>query len=153
MGIEVWSSDDAGAVLERAEDLLVAEPVLHNLVLTLLHGRIDRPEPGRYWVASDGGTPVGLVFQSPLDFVATVTPMPDDGVDAMVAAIVEQGADLPGGERRRPHYSPLCRPVDRGEQIGGDTRDGPTHLRARRALVAVRASGSFSRLHPTGSTP
>lgn len=62
MGIEVWSSDDAGAVLERAEDLLVAEPVLHNLVLTLLHGRIDRPEPGRYWVASDGGTPVGLVF-------------------------------------------------------------------------------------------
>ncbi|MGY6501868.1 MAG: GNAT family N-acetyltransferase [Acidimicrobiales bacterium] len=96
MSIDVWRSDDAAAVLGRAGAYLRSQPVLHNLILTLLQSRADRPEPGRYWVVEDDGSPVGLVFQSPLDFAATITPMSRGAIDAAVAAVVGDSVDLPG---------------------------------------------------------
>jgi predicted GNAT family acetyltransferase len=93
--------DDAGAVLERAERFLASDPVQHNLVLTLLRGRVANPEPGRYWVVAGGGEPghsgvAGVVLQSPLDFHATLTPMPAGAAVAAARAIAAGGADLPG---------------------------------------------------------
>jgi uncharacterized protein len=96
MGIEIWRSDDPEAVVHRAGEFLRSEPALHNLILTLLHGRIAHPEPGRYWIVEEAGAPIGVVFQSPLDFAATVTPMTSAAVDAVVASIVDEGVDLPG---------------------------------------------------------
>ncbi|MEA3218149.1 MAG: uncharacterized protein QOJ19_4305 [Acidimicrobiia bacterium] len=83
-------------VLDVAHDLLVSRPVVHNLVLSLLQERVRRPEPGRYWIVACDGRPAGVVFQSPLDFAATMTPLPEDAVDVVVDAMVDAGVALPG---------------------------------------------------------
>lgn len=88
--------DDPEVVLAVAGDFLATDPVSHNLILTLLHSRVAHPEPGHYWVVSSPTTVVGVVFQSPLTFVATITPMDDRAVDAAVAAISNAGVELPG---------------------------------------------------------
>jgi len=88
--------DDPSQVLEEAAAFLASEPVLHNLILTLLHARASRPEPGRYWVASEGEKVRGVVLQSPLSYAASVTPMPPEAVVAVVDAITASGIGLPG---------------------------------------------------------
>jgi hypothetical protein len=96
VSITVTFTDDPSRALSEARAFLAIEPVLHNLVLTLLHARAAHPEPGRYWVVADGDTVVGVVFQSPLTFFATSTPMPLDAIEASVDAIVGAGIALPG---------------------------------------------------------
>lgn len=96
MSIEVEFHTDPAVVLHRAGGFLASKPVAHNLILTLLNTRAQHPEPGRYWVIGAGDAPVGVVFQSPLDFFATLTPMPPEAVDAAVCAISETPAELPG---------------------------------------------------------
>ncbi|HZT65756.1 MAG TPA: GNAT family N-acetyltransferase [Acidimicrobiales bacterium] len=88
--------DSPGEVLTEAAELLVSDPVRHNLVLTLLHARASHPQPGRYWLVSEGHRPTGVVFQSPLEFFATLTPMAAEAVAAAVDGIVDAGANLPG---------------------------------------------------------
>lgn len=96
MAVEVAFHEDPARVLNEAGDFLASEPVLHNLILTLLHTRVSHPEPGRYWVASDGGSVVGVVFQSPLDFPATMTPMASSVIESVVESISDSGVLLPG---------------------------------------------------------
>ncbi|HET6776066.1 MAG TPA: GNAT family N-acetyltransferase [Acidimicrobiales bacterium] len=67
-----------------------------NLVLTLLHTRVAEPEPGRYWVVAEEAEVVGVVFQSPVTFFATLTPLPPEAVVAVVDVIADAGVDLPG---------------------------------------------------------
>jgi GNAT superfamily N-acetyltransferase len=93
---DVTFTDDPAAVIERAGAFLAAEPCLHNLILTLLHARRVHPISGRYWVASRAGRPAGVVFQSPLDFPATISLMEAEVVEAMVDAIAAAGVTLPG---------------------------------------------------------
>ena len=66
MSIEVVFSEDPERVLTEAGAYLASDPVPHNLILTLLHERLAYPEPGRYLLAKDGDTVVGVLFQSPL---------------------------------------------------------------------------------------
>jgi ribosomal protein S18 acetylase RimI-like enzyme len=100
MDIRVTFSDDPAWVLSTAGRFLASQPVLHNLVLSLLHVRAARSEPGRYWVAHrdkiDGDKVAGVVFQSPLTFAATLTPMEPDVTVATVNAIADAGIALPG---------------------------------------------------------
>jgi uncharacterized protein len=96
MAVEVDFVEDPGWVLSEAGAFLASDPVRHNLILTLLHARVANPEPGRYWVARDGGTVLGVAFQSPLDFFASLTPMKSEAVAGLVEAIVEAGVNLPG---------------------------------------------------------
>ena len=96
MAIEISFSDDASTVLDKAGGFLNSKPVHHNLILTLLHARVARFEPGRYWVATDGNAVVGVVFQSPLSFRAVVTPMVPAVVLPVVEAISDAGVKLPG---------------------------------------------------------
>lgn len=96
MPIRIAFAEDAALVLREAGECLLCDPVLNNLVLTLLHARASHPEPGRYWIASDGGAPLGVVFQSPITFAAICTPMAADAVTAVVDAIAAGGAVLPG---------------------------------------------------------
>lgn len=95
MPTNVLVTNDPGEVLNRAGGILTTDPVRHNVILTLLHDRAQHPEPGRYWVVRPEN-PVGVVFQSPLDFPATLTPMPDASVVDAVDAIVDAGVVLPG---------------------------------------------------------
>lgn len=96
MTIEVSLTDDPSRVLAEAHGFLASEPVQHNVILTLLHTRVAHPEPGRYWTVRDGSEAVGVVFQSPLTFFATVTPMPPEATAAAVDAVADAGVALPG---------------------------------------------------------
>jgi hypothetical protein len=96
MDIKVAFSDNPAWVLTEATVFLASEPILHNVILTLLHERIAHREPGRYWVATDGDMVVGVVFQSPLNFAANLTPMEPEVVAVMVDAISVAGVALPG---------------------------------------------------------
>lgn len=96
MTINVVRSTDPRWVLEHGATFLDAEPVLHNVILTLLHERVAHDEPGRYWLATDAGIPAGLVFQSPLTFYASLACMTPEVIEAMVDAISEEGVALPG---------------------------------------------------------
>lgn len=94
--VRVSFSDDAARVLAVAGAWLAQRPVEHNLILTLLHHRAAFPQEGRYWiVAADGDAVLGVVFQSPTTFHATVTPMDSSMVDEVVDAVADH-TDLPG---------------------------------------------------------
>lgn len=96
MGVEVRATEDPALVLDEAGDFLASDPVRHNVILTILHTRRAFPQAGRYWTANVDGDTAGVVLQSPVDFVATVTPMGSEAVRAVVDAIVESGIALPG---------------------------------------------------------
>jgi predicted GNAT family acetyltransferase len=96
VAITVTQYEDPAVVLSIAGDFLLSKPVLHNVILTLLHARIENPQPGRYWVAENEGHVAGLVFQSPQTYHATLTPMPSAVVAAMVNAIAASVESLPG---------------------------------------------------------
>jgi hypothetical protein len=45
--IAILFADDPGVALEKAGEFLAAQPVLHNLILSILHARVLHSEPGR----------------------------------------------------------------------------------------------------------
>jgi uncharacterized protein len=94
--LAVTFSDDPASVLSTAREFLESSPVLHNMILTLLHARIAHSEPGRYWIAVESGKIAGVVFQSPLMLAATITPMAPGIVAAVVDTIADSGVVLPG---------------------------------------------------------
>jgi GNAT superfamily N-acetyltransferase len=96
MGVKVLFSEDPAFVLRRTEKFLSSEPVLHNLILSILHSRVTQGDPGRYWIALHEEETVGVVVQSPLEYPATLTPMGPQAVMALVDAIAEAGVTLPG---------------------------------------------------------
>ena len=96
MSIAVRTSDNPASVLEVAGTFLASDPVQHNLILTLLHTRVEHPEAGRYWMAVEEHDVIGIVFQSPLDYSATLTPMSHEAVRAVVDLIADEGVELPG---------------------------------------------------------
>ena len=96
MDLKVRFSDDPAFVLSRAGSFLSARPVVHNLILSILHARVAQGDPGRYWMAIQQDDTVGVVAQSPLTFPATLTPMEPRAATAMADAIAEMGIALPG---------------------------------------------------------
>jgi hypothetical protein len=96
MEFKVRFSEDPGFVLRSAGEFLSSKPVLHNLILSILHSRVVQGDPGRYWIAFHGEKTVGVVVQSPLDYPATLTPMESRVMLAMVDEIAEAGVTLPG---------------------------------------------------------
>lgn len=96
MAIEVEETQDPARVLERAGAFLASDPVRHNVILTLLHGRVANPAEGRYLVAVERSDVVGVVFQSPRSFMATLTPMTGEAVSACVEVWAGDRAGLPG---------------------------------------------------------
>ena len=87
---------DPADALADAGCFLAGDPVRNNVILTLLTDRLVSADPGRYWIARDAGGPVGFVFQSPLDFTATVSPMADGVAAACADAVFDAGGTLPG---------------------------------------------------------
>jgi hypothetical protein len=96
MTVTVSLTEDPARVLREAAAFLASDPLRHNLILSLLHLRADRPEPGRYWTAHDGPAVAGVALQSPVHYPATLTPMGADVAAAVVDAIASEGAALPG---------------------------------------------------------
>lgn len=96
MKLKVLFSEDPAFVLSRAGVFLSAQPILHNLILSILHARVAEGDPGHYWMAIQRDDIVGVVVQSPLTFPATLTPMELPVAAAMADAIAEAGVALPG---------------------------------------------------------
>ncbi len=96
MELKVLFSEDPAFVLRKADRFLSSEPVLHNLILSILHARVAEGDPGRYWIAVQEEEAVGVVVQSPLEYPATLTPMEPRAVLAIVDAIAESGVTLAG---------------------------------------------------------
>ena len=96
MDIHIEFYEDPVSVLGRAGEFLASQPVLHNLILTILHARVAQPEPGRYWVATEQERVVGVALQSPLAFAATLTPMDKRVATTVADAIAEADISLPG---------------------------------------------------------
>jgi GNAT superfamily N-acetyltransferase len=96
MELKVLFSEDPAFVLSRAGVFLSSQPVLHNLILSILHARVAQGDAGRYWMAIQRDDAVGVVVQSPLTFPATLTPMEPPVATAMADAIAEAGVALPG---------------------------------------------------------
>lgn len=97
MGYTVEQFDDAGSVLEQAGAYLRAEPIRHNLLLTLLSARAASGDPGRYWVVTDdGGAVAGTAFQSPLDFAVALSAMTPEAAQAAAEAVASGKGEVPG---------------------------------------------------------
>lgn len=96
VALRVSKLEDPAQVLAEARTFLLGEPVLHNLVLTLLEARRRWPQPGRYWVAWTDSYVTGVAFQSPESFEATVTPMSPDTARAVAEAVAAEAPSWPG---------------------------------------------------------
>jgi len=92
----VTGTDDAARFLRDVEPLLRADPVVNNVMLSLLYLRAASPEPGRYWCIESGETVAGAVFQSPPTYPALITPMAPELIGAAVSTVVDDGVVLPG---------------------------------------------------------
>lgn len=96
MAVAAELTTDPEEVLARGGEFLASDPVRHNLIATLLRARASVPGEGRYVLAVEAGEVCGVVFQSPLTYVATITPMPAAVSEACVDLLVREGAELPG---------------------------------------------------------
>ena len=96
MEIRVQHFENAAAFFAAAGEFLLASPVPHNLILSIVDARLNLPEHGHYWVAFRGQDAVGVVLQSPLTFPATLVPMEPSINAAIVDAIAGAGIALPG---------------------------------------------------------
>jgi GNAT superfamily N-acetyltransferase len=96
MELKVVFSEAPAFVLSRAAVFLSSRPVLHNMVLSILHARVAQGDPGRYWMAIRRESVVGVALQSPLTFPATLTPMEPAVTTAVADAIADAGIPLPG---------------------------------------------------------
>lgn len=90
------ATDDPHETLHLAGDFLRGEPVLHNVLLTLLMARVDTAEAGRYWIVREGDAVVGVMLQSPPTFPATLSPLRGDCVRSIVETAAAEGINLPG---------------------------------------------------------
>lgn len=74
--IEIVELNDASAALERAGPFLRADPVQHNLLLTILEQSIEHALGGTFWLVVEGSTVTGFALESPPGFGAVLAPMP-----------------------------------------------------------------------------
>jgi uncharacterized protein len=146
MAIEVVFGEDPGWVLRKAGAFLASDPVRHNLILTLLHARVAYPEPGRYWVARDGDTVVGVVFQSPLHFFRQPHPDEPRGGCSIGGRFRRNRRHLTWRERRGSHGGALRRAVDGARGFSSVSRRRPTHIyELTRTPRATAADGRMRR--------
>ncbi len=94
--MEIRAFEDAGAFLEAAGPLLLADEPRHNLQLGIagtLVAAPDRYQEKRFWAVFDGGEPVAAALQTPPFNLVLVRPRDDAALSALVAGIEDE---LPG---------------------------------------------------------
>ena len=74
--MEIVELHDAGAARTRAGAFLTAQPVQHNLLLTILEQSVEHSLGGTFWLVVDGSDVVGFALESPPGFGAVLAPMP-----------------------------------------------------------------------------
>jgi predicted GNAT family acetyltransferase len=74
--MDVVELRDARAAHDRAGAFLAADPVQHNLLLTILEQSIEHALGGTFWLVVDGPDVIGFALESPPGFGAVLAPMP-----------------------------------------------------------------------------
>jgi predicted GNAT family acetyltransferase len=85
--MEIIELHDAAAARERASGFLSADPIQHNLLLTILEQSIEHALGGNFWIAVDGTDVVGFALESPPGFGAVLAPMPAETCRRIVEAM------------------------------------------------------------------
>jgi ribosomal protein S18 acetylase RimI-like enzyme len=99
MAANVRRLGDVEAFRQAADPLLMADEARHNLMLGVCWTIEHFPEtyPAAYfWVAEDGGEAIGAALLTPPFNVLMARPVGDGALDALAAAIVEDGVSVPG---------------------------------------------------------
>lgn len=96
MDTRVLSCDDVTAFLALGGEFLASQPILHNLLLTMLKARRGEDEAGRYWLAMRGSHAVGAALHSSANSPAMISPMDFESAAALAEAIALEGVELPG---------------------------------------------------------
>jgi ribosomal protein S18 acetylase RimI-like enzyme len=74
--MEVVELLDATVARERAGAFLTAQPVQHNLLLTILEQSIEHSLGGTFWLVVEGPSIVGFALEAPPGMGAVLAPMP-----------------------------------------------------------------------------
>jgi predicted GNAT family acetyltransferase len=85
--MEVIELRDAAAARERASAFLTADPIRHNLLLTILEQSIEHVLGGTFWIVVDGPDVVGFALESPPGFGAVLAPMPPEACRRLVESM------------------------------------------------------------------
>jgi len=101
--MNVRRSGDAGAFLEAASPLLLADEARHNLIFGIA-GTL-RDHPSHYpeyalWLAEDGPEIVGAALRTPPHNLVLARPRGDSAIEALAAAIDDE---LPGIIAAQPY--------------------------------------------------
>lgn len=145
MAIDVEVTDDPSRVLARAGGFLASDPVRHNVILTLLHARVDNPTKGRYVVVFEAERVVGVVFQSPLRFIATITPMDQHGAEACVDALAARAISLPGISGEAGSAARFAGHWTRAHQVRRHPPPGAAHYEATTITEPSDVPGALRR--------
>lgn len=68
MAIDTFFTSEPATAQTVVGEFLRADPIRHNVMLTLLHARVASATPIRFWWATVDGVVGGALFQSPDDF-------------------------------------------------------------------------------------
>lgn len=115
---------DPAELSQRAGAWLEGEPVLHNVICTVLSRA--KAEPARFteavWLAvEEGGQPVGVAIHTP-PFLLGLTPMPDAALAALVDVLAERRPQLPGAGGPGDVAGRFARLW--GERTGAEVKEG-----------------------------
>ena len=94
--LQVTRTQDPGWARDTAHTFLLSEPILHNLILTLLEARSLSGQEGNYWIVAEQAQVVGVALQSPSGADLNLTPMPTEAVAVLARAIADDRRALPG---------------------------------------------------------
>ena len=99
---------DPEGVLARAGDWLETEPVLHNVVCSVLQRAVAHPEgfrDARWFVVEERGDPVGVAILTP-PFPLGLTLMPDEPLAVLAGALAPILPGLAGVSGPAPRSIP-----------------------------------------------
>jgi predicted GNAT family acetyltransferase len=137
--------DVATDALDVARTFLVTQPLLNNLVLTLLVARATAPQPGRYWIAFEREQVVGVALQSPLNFPVNLASMKIDIAAALADAVAAAGGDVPGAFGEAATVARFAGQLAERRHTGAYPTDGQRVYEAPALTEGTTAAGMFER--------
>lgn len=140
--MQVHVTADASTALAESRRFLETDPVGHNLVLTLLHLRAERPQPGRYAWATSSSDVIGVLFQSPLTFAAAITPMPRAAAEAIALELATVDPPLPGVNGEAATAAALAGTWATAKRVPVEPVDGQRLYRCDELVEPAPASGA-----------
>jgi predicted GNAT family acetyltransferase len=123
-GMSTVMECDPVELADRAGAWLEGEPVLHNVMCTVLARAVEDPtvfNDAGWFAVEEGGRPVGAAMITP-PFLLWVTPMPETALVALAELLLERRPALPGvaGESgTATRFTGLW-----GERTGADAEPG-----------------------------